>query len=47
MTEMFEQLQLPISSFGQNGGTEGFHDFFHCNWLRSQFVFGRTVVLMA
>lgn len=47
MAEMLEQLQLPVGSLGQNGGTEGLHDFFNCDWLCSQLVFGRAVVLMA
>lgn len=47
MAEMLEQLQLPVGSLGQNGGTEGLHDFFNRHWLCSQLVFGRAVVLMA
>jgi hypothetical protein len=33
-------LQLPVGSLGQNGGTEGFHDLFNCDWLCGQLVFG-------
>lgn len=43
MTKMLKQLQLAVGSLGQDGGTEGLHDFLDSDWLRCQLVLRRTI----
>jgi hypothetical protein len=40
MTEMLEELQLSIGSFGQDRGREWLHDFLDGNGLLGQLIFG-------
>lgn len=47
MAKMFEQLQLPVGSLGQNWGAERLHDLFNRNGLSGQLISRGAVILMA
>lgn len=45
MAQVFQQLQFPVRSLGQHRRTEGFHDLFDGDRLRSQLVLCGAVIL--